>query len=73
MQNFKWYTDKKLKDHKKERTLIFIGTLVYQANSDAMKYFLKEIYPKIKKQAEKVNLILVSWHRPRWPRCTGRP
>ncbi len=47
-------------------TLIFVGTLVYQANSDAMRYFLDEIYPKIKRALPAVKLIIASWHKPDW-------
>ncbi len=48
------------------KTIIFVGTLIYQANSDAMKYFLKEIYPEIKRQTPRVKFILVSWYKPEW-------
>ena len=48
------------------KTIIFVGTLIYQANNDAMKYFLKEIYPEIKRQTPGVKFILVSWHKPEW-------
>jgi glycosyltransferase involved in cell wall biosynthesis len=48
------------------KTIIFVGTLIYQPNNDAIKYFLKEIYLKIKKRMPKVKFILVSWHKPGW-------
>lgn len=48
------------------QTLIFVGSLVYQPNSDAMKYFLGEIYPQIKQKNPAVKLILVSWYQPKW-------
>jgi len=47
-------------------TIIFVGTMIYQQNNDAVRYFLKEIYPKIKKQISQVKFILVSWHKPSW-------
>lgn len=49
-----------------QNRLIFIGTLIYQANNDAMKYFLEEIYSKIKRNFPKVKFLLVSWHKPDW-------
>ena len=48
------------------QNLIFIGSLIYQPNNDAMKYFLGEIYPLIKQKNPAVKLILVSWFRPPW-------
>lgn len=48
------------------QSLIFVGSLIYQQNNDAMKYFLEEIYPLIKQKSSAVKLILVSWHRPQW-------
>lgn len=47
-------------------TIIFVGTMIYQANNDAVWYFLKEIYPMIKSQVPQVKFILVSWHKPSW-------
>jgi glycosyltransferase involved in cell wall biosynthesis len=46
--------------------LIFIGNLLYQANQDAMKFFLAKIYPLIERQNPKVKFILVSSHQPNW-------
>ena len=57
---------RKERNYKQRKTLIFIGTLVYQANSDAIKFFLKEIYPEIKKREKEVKFILISWHKPNW-------
>lgn len=57
---------KKERNYKQRKTLIFIGTLVYQANSDAIKFFLKEIYPEIKKRERETKFILISWHKPDW-------
>lgn len=57
---------KEIRDYRQGKTLIFIGTLIYQANNDAMKFFLKEIYPEIKKREKKVKFILVSWYKPSW-------
>ncbi len=57
---------KKEKEYKSKKRLIFIGTLIYHANDDAIKYFLTQIYPKIKKEVPKAKLILVSWHKPKW-------
>jgi sugar transferase (PEP-CTERM/EpsH1 system associated) len=39
-------------------TLIFNGALTYNANYDAMRYFLAEIYPLIKKQVPEVSLTI---------------
>lgn len=61
--DFKTFKEKKDREGK---NLIFIGTLIYQANNDAMKFFLKEIYPKIKRSVTGVKFILVSWHQPKW-------
>ena len=55
-----------VKYREKAKTLIFVGTLIYQANDDAMKYFFKEIHPEIKKQKEEVEFILLSWYQPDW-------
>ncbi len=57
---------RKIKTHQGDRTLIFIGTLIYQANNDAMKFFLKQIYPEIKRRVKNVKFILVSWFKPGW-------
>lgn len=57
---------KTAKGSKKGKTLVFIGTLIYQANNDAMKFFLKEIYPKIKRGVTGIKFILVSWYQPNW-------
>lgn len=54
------------KPEKNRNTIIFIGSLVYQANNDAVKYFLSEIYPLLKKNNPKMKFILVSWHKPKW-------
>lgn len=53
-------------DKKPGQNLIFIGTLTYQANNDAIKFFLSEIYPLVKKQVPEVKFILVSWYKPTW-------
>jgi glycosyltransferase involved in cell wall biosynthesis len=47
-------------------SLLFIGTLLYQANNETMKYFLSQIYPLIKQQNPPVKFILVSGFRPEW-------
>ena len=47
-------------------TIIFIGTMIYQQNNDAVKYFLEEIYPKIKNKIPSLKFILVSWYKPEW-------
>jgi len=47
-------------------TIIFIGTMIYQQNNDAVRYFLEEIYPKIKNKTPSVKFILVSWYKPKW-------
>lgn len=46
--------------------LIFIGTLKYNANADAMKFFLSKIYPLIKNKCSDIRFKLVSWEKPRW-------
>lgn len=46
--------------------IIFIGSLSYQANRDAVKYFLEKIYPEIKKKIAAIKFILVSGHQPSW-------
>jgi len=48
------------------QTIIFIGTMIYQQNNDAVKYFLEEIYPKIKNKNPSVKFILISWYKPAW-------
>lgn len=55
-----------LKNGKSEGSVIFVGTLIYQANNDAVKFFLSQIYPKIKKTFPKVKFVLVSWYKPNW-------
>ncbi len=50
----------------KSYKLIFIGSLTYQANIDAVRYFLEKIYPLVKKQVFKAEFLLVSWHKPSW-------
>jgi glycosyltransferase involved in cell wall biosynthesis len=57
---------RKTRTHQEGKTLIFIGTMVYQANNDAVKFFLEKIYPEIKKKVKKVKFTLVSWHKPKW-------
>jgi len=57
---------KKVKKPRGGKNLLFIGTLIYPANSDAIKHFLKKIYPEIKRKFPDVKFILVSWHKPRW-------
>jgi len=47
-------------------TIIFVGTMIYQQNNDAVKYFLKEVYPKVKKRVPLVKFILISWYKPTW-------
>jgi glycosyltransferase involved in cell wall biosynthesis len=47
-------------------TIIFIGTMIYQQNNDAVKYFLEEIYPKIKSKISFLRFILISWYKPEW-------
>jgi len=59
-------TFRKSKDYQAGKRLIFVGTLIYQANNDAMQFFLNEVYPQIKKRIKKLKFILVSWHKPRW-------
>jgi len=48
------------------QTLIFIGTLNYQPNNDAMKYFLSKVYPLIKAEISQIKFKLVSWYQPEW-------
>lgn len=59
----------KIKKDNDGRTLIFVGTLIYQPNDDAMKYFLEKIYPLIKEKVSKVKFVLVSWYEPSWLRA----
>lgn len=47
------------------KTMIYVGTLIYQANKDAILYFLDKIYPLIKNQLKGVKLLLLSWHKPK--------
>jgi len=56
----------KIRNYKKRRPLIFIGTLLYPANNDAMKFFFQDLYPEIKRRAKGVKFILVSWHKSKW-------
>ncbi|MCC7352760.1 MAG: glycosyltransferase [Anaerolineae bacterium] len=39
-------------------TLVFNGSLTYQANYDAMRYFLAEVYPLIRQQSPAVSLTI---------------
>jgi len=48
------------------RRIMFIGTLIYNASSDAMRYFLRDIYPLVKQQIPDIHFRLVSWHEPAW-------
>lgn len=57
---------KNIRMSQEERNLIFVGTLIYQANNDAIRFFLKEIYPEIVKRDPKVKFVLVSWYQPSW-------
>lgn len=61
-----WTTFKKSRDYRRGERLIFIGTLKYRANQDAVKFFLQKIYPTIKGAIKEVKFILVSWYRPDW-------
>ena len=45
--------------------MIYVGTLIYQANKDAILYFLDKIYPMIKNQLMGVKLLLLSWYKPK--------
>lgn len=56
----------KIRDYKRNQSLIFIGTLLYPANNDAIKFFLHDLYPEIKRRAKGVKFILVSGHKPQW-------
>jgi len=47
------------------KTMIYVGTLIYQANKDAILYFLDKIYPMIKNQLMGVKLLLLSWYKPK--------
>jgi glycosyltransferase involved in cell wall biosynthesis len=48
------------------KTIMYLGTLVYPANAEAVKFFLTEVYPKIKRRSVDVRFILVSSYEPRW-------
>lgn len=48
------------------RKIYFIGNLKYAANEEAMKFFLKDIYPRVKEIVPEVSFKLVSMHRPSW-------
>ena len=46
--------------------MMYLGTLAYQANSDAVRFFLEKVYPAIKKQVNGVKFVLVSGYEPEW-------
>lgn len=48
------------------KQLIFIGNLAYQANNDAIRFFLEEVYPLIKKKVVSVGFTLISASKPQW-------
>lgn len=48
------------------KTLLFIGTLIYQQNDDAVRFFLDKIFTLIKAEIPRVNFILVSGYKPKW-------
>ncbi|MFH1840807.1 MAG: glycosyltransferase family 4 protein [Candidatus Shapirobacteria bacterium] len=52
--------------HQNRKAIIYVGNLVYPANTDAVGFFLEKIYPKIRKRVEGVKFILVSGYEPRW-------
>lgn len=59
--------DFKPSQHQQNRNvLIYVGTLKYQQNNEAVFRFLKTTYPLIKARIKGVKLILVSWYKPGW-------
>lgn len=56
----------RIRHSKNRKKIIFIGTLIYQANSEAIRFFLQEIYPEIKRQVREVKFLLFSWYKPDW-------
>ncbi len=60
-------SDFKPSRHQQNRNiLIYVGTLKYQQNNEAVFRFLKTAYPLIKAEIKGVKLILVSWYKPDW-------
>lgn len=57
---------KPLRHLNNRNTIIYVGTLVYQANKDAIFYFLDKIYPLIKSRLKEVKFLLLSWYKPKW-------
>ena len=45
-----------------ENTLIYTGSLTFNANFDAMKFFLEQIYPQVKAQIPDVSLSITGSH-----------
>lgn len=48
------------------KTVMYLGTLVYPANGDAVRFFLDKVYPKIKDKIAGVKFVLVSGYQPKW-------
>lgn len=46
--------------------LLFIGSLKYRANEDAVRYYLENIYPLVARKNGQVALEIVSWYKPSW-------
>jgi len=57
---------KKRKVDKESRNIFFIGNLKYAANEEAMRFFLRDIFPKLSQILPEVEFKLVSMHRPNW-------
>ena len=56
----------KISPDRKSHRIIFIGNLLYQANSDAIKYFLLKSFPLVRKEDKSVKLVIISGYHPTW-------
>ena len=53
------------------RTLLFVGSLGYEPNQDAMRWFLSTIWPRLSR-ARHIRLLIVGPHAPSWLRRLAR-
>ncbi len=56
---------KKLDVPKMQNTMVFVGGLTWYPNVDAMRFFCKEVWPKLTDQTENVKLIIIGRDPPK--------
>jgi polysaccharide biosynthesis protein PslH len=47
-------------------TIVFIGSLDYRPNKDAIRWFIKSIWPRVRAEIPEVEMLLVGRRPPRW-------